>query len=151
MKTSNLHKTQNTKDDEDDEDEEESEENQPRMDYASIAHYGCINRIRVINSLVIRHFYHVIVNDSRTFSKLVCLFNFQSTIANNTILAASWSELGKVYIWDLKTQIQAVNDVALLSKYRQDDLTVKTKPIFTFSGHQSEGFALDWCPTSEGF
>lgn len=52
MKNSNLHKTQkldsDEPDDEDDDDEEEeNEEKRPRMDYASVAHYGCINRIRV--------------------------------------------------------------------------------------------------------
>ncbi|KAK6617142.1 hypothetical protein RUM43_014744 [Polyplax serrata] len=127
MKTSNLHKTQkkeeeeeDDEDDNEDSDEEENEETRPRMDYASMAHYGCVNRIR-------------------------------STIAKNTILAASWSEQGKVNIWDLKQQIQAVNDMKLLAKYRLDDVNVHSKPLFTFSGHQSEGFALDWCPTSEGF
>lgn len=63
MKTSNLHKTQKIKneededDDDDDEDESEDEENEeirPRMDYASIAHFGCINRIRVcVSELII--------------------------------------------------------------------------------------------------
>lgn len=74
----------------------------------------------------------------------------QTTIAGNTILAASWSEMGKVHVWDLKEQIQAVNDMKLLAKYRQNDSSVKSKPVFTFSGHQSEGFALDWCTTAEG-
>lgn len=55
MKMSNLHKTQENEDDEDedddddddDDDEEEPEERRPRLDYASIHNYGCINRIRV--------------------------------------------------------------------------------------------------------
>lgn len=53
MKTSNLHKTQKSdEDDEDsdkdeDSDDEELEEKAPKMDYASVAHFGCINRIRV--------------------------------------------------------------------------------------------------------
>ncbi|KAL0270839.1 UNVERIFIED_CONTAM: hypothetical protein PYX00_008120 [Menopon gallinae] len=125
MKTSNLHKTQKSEEDDDsdeedeDSEDEEPEEKAPKMDYASVAHFGCINRIR-------------------------------TTSFNNTILAAAWSEMGKVSVWDLKNQIQAVNDLRLLAKYRSDNLEVNSKPLYTFSGHQSEGFAVDWCSTIKG-
>jgi len=51
MKMSNLQKTYKEKADDSEDsgesDSEEEEDNLPRLDYASIAHYGCINRIRV--------------------------------------------------------------------------------------------------------
>lgn len=54
MKMSNLHRTlqKDASDSEDEsseesEDEEEDETKVPRLDYASIAHFGCVNRIRV--------------------------------------------------------------------------------------------------------
>ncbi|KAK4872637.1 hypothetical protein RN001_014666 [Aquatica leii] len=68
----------------------------------------------------------------------------RSTSVNNTTLAASWSELGRVNIWDLSLQLQAVNEAGVLQKYIKDDLSSAVKPLFTFSGHQQEGFALDW-------
>lgn len=77
-------------------------------------------------------------------------FLFQSTVFNNQLFAASWSEMGRVNIWNLEKQMQAVNDMTTLAKYQKDGETLKTKPVFTFSGHQSEGFAVDWCPTIEG-
>lgn len=56
MKMSNLHRTLSKKDDsdsdeessEESEDEAEDEAKMPRLDYASIAHFGCVNRIRVM-------------------------------------------------------------------------------------------------------
>ncbi len=62
-------------------------------------------------------------------------------------MAASWSELGKVYIWDLTYPLQAVSDSKVMSDYVKRDSQL---PVFQFSGHQSEGFALDWSPVVEG-
>ncbi|CAH8641159.1 unnamed protein product [Heterobilharzia americana] len=59
-------------------------------------------------------------------------------------LAASWSENGSVFIWDLTRPLTAVNDSAVMAQYtRQNESSL---PIFTFKGHASEGFALDWSP-----
>lgn len=74
----------------------------------------------------------------------------QSTILSNKVLAASWSELGRVNIWDLTQQLQAVDNDQLLAKYNKNNLGNSVTPLFTFSGHQQEGFAIDWCPTFEG-
>jgi len=77
-------------------------------------------------------------------------FFFQTSVVNETVLAASWSETGRVNIWDLRKQIKAVNDMKLLTQYRNNDEVSKSKPLFTFSGHQAEGFALDWSSSSPG-
>ncbi|XP_044760687.1 glutamate-rich WD repeat-containing protein 1 [Coccinella septempunctata] len=69
---------------------------------------------------------------------------------NNITLAASWSELGRVNIWDLTEQLQAVDDGELLKVYNNQNKSHSTKPLFTFSGHQKEGFSMDWSPTMPG-
>lgn len=65
---------------------------------------------------------------------------------------ASWSELGRVNIYDLREQLNAVENASLLHAYRskRDKADGGIKPLYTFKGHLSEGFALDWCPTKLG-
>ncbi|KAL3275877.1 hypothetical protein HHI36_020615 [Cryptolaemus montrouzieri] len=65
-------------------------------------------------------------------------------------LAASWSELGRVNIWNLTEQLQAVDNPQLLTSYNNQNKSNSAKPAFTFSGHQKEGFAIDWCTTMPG-
>lgn len=66
------------------------------------------------------------------------------------MLAATWSELGRVNIWNLTQQLQAVDNDQLLAKYNKENAGSNVSPVFTFSGHQQEGFAIDWCPTFTG-
>lgn len=66
------------------------------------------------------------------------------------MLAASWSELGRVNIWDLSEQLQIVDSDILLSKYNKEKRSGDIKPLFSFHGHQYEGFAIDWSPTVVG-
>lgn len=79
-----------------------------------------------------------------------CYILFQSTILNNVVVAASWSELGRVNIWNLTQQLQVVENDQLLSKYNKENTANSITPLFTFTGHQKEGFALDWCNTMTG-
>lgn len=131
MKMSNLHKTQEGDDEEDDEDVEleddqddvadKSELKKPQMTCALIKHQGCVNRVRARR-------------------------------LGNSVFAGSWSELGRVNIWNLSEQLQAVEDAQLLKQYEQQSASndATARPVFTFSGHQQEGFAIDWSPSAEG-
>lgn len=74
----------------------------------------------------------------------------RSCIYNDHVLAASWSELGRVNIFDLSEQINCVNNPPLLSKYNAENKSQKIEPIFTFKGHQKEGFGIDWSSTMPG-
>ncbi|RXG69898.1 Glutamate-rich WD repeat-containing protein 1 [Armadillidium vulgare] len=77
-------------------------------------------------------------------NKLVLL---KSVTLNDKKLAATWSELGQVNIWDLSPMLEAVE------KVEEEDSTqvnVNTSPLFTFNDHGIEGFALDWSPTLPG-
>ncbi|XP_065071674.1 glutamate-rich WD repeat-containing protein 1-like [Rhopilema esculentum] len=59
----------------------------------------------------------------------------------NRHLVASWSDTGKVHIWDVAEQMNALDKPgAPKNQYFGD----KVKPMFTFNGHQAEGFAIDW-------
>ena len=64
------------------------------------------------------------------------------------MLAATWSDRGKVHIWDLSRPIMAVNDLRVMSEYTKNEES--PAPLFTFTGHQVEGFAVDWAATTPG-
>lgn len=63
-------------------------------------------------------------------------------------LTATWSDKGKVYIYDITTPIHAVADLKSINTYTAQK--VDPKPIFTFGGHLSEGYGLDWAPLKSG-
>lgn len=63
-------------------------------------------------------------------------------------IAASWSSVGTVDIWDLTKHYDLLNNNKNSSQPHQTVLDVK--PIYSFSGHQTEGYAMDWSPTAPG-
>ncbi|EDO34980.1 predicted protein [Nematostella vectensis] len=62
----------------------------------------------------------------------------------NRHIVASWSERGSVHIWDVEAQIIASDNPGSSSQPRE------SSPLFTFSGHASEGFAMDWSRNTHG-
>ena len=115
-------------DDEDESDEELSDDEdessagkRPVMSVAAIRHQGCVNRVRC-------------------------------TQMGEETYVATWSELGKVHLWNLEEQLNALQDPKDLAQYKLnvDNARMGSRPVFTFKGHQTEGYALDWCPTETG-
>lgn len=53
-----------------------------------------------------------------------------------------------MYLWDLKRPLNAVNDSTVMAVYTRNEES--PPPIFTFPGHQVEGFAMDWSKTTPG-
>ncbi|CAF3302218.1 unnamed protein product [Rotaria socialis] len=72
----------------------------------------------------------------------------RSTVINDRKIAATWSDAGKVHIWDLSRLIHAVNDSSVMAAYVRNQES--PRPLYTFSGHTNEGFAMDWSPTIPG-
>ena len=64
------------------------------------------------------------------------------------MLAATWSDRGRVHIWDLTRPLMAVNDSSVMAEYTKNEES--PPPVFTFTGHQVEGFAIDWAETTPG-
>ncbi|KAJ0178404.1 hypothetical protein K1T71_006227 [Dendrolimus kikuchii] len=123
IKMSNLHQTSKSEDDEesDDDDEDEVEDEEKKP--------------------------------QMTFSFIKhqgCVNRIRATSFKNSVLAATWSELGRVDIWNITQQLQAVDDPMLLERYNLDTVTNPVKPLYSFNGHQQEGFGIDWCPTEPG-
>ncbi|XP_063961364.1 glutamate-rich WD repeat-containing protein 1-like [Lytechinus pictus] len=71
----------------------------------------------------------------------------RSTTLGDKQIAASWADTGNVHIWDLSEPLQAIESPAAMAKYMKQN---NSKPLYTFSGHVTEGYALDWSPTVPG-
>ena len=67
----------------------------------------------------------------------------------STQVAASWSETGRVNVWDLTKQLQAVEDEKTNDLFKK--LRTLPKPIFSFIGHKAEGYAMDWSVVNKGY
>ena len=76
------------------------------------------------------------------------MLHFQTAHMGDKVLAATWADTGKVHIWDLSRPLNAVNDSSIMSTYTRTQESPMA--LFTFAGHQVEGFAMDWCPTVPG-
>jgi len=69
----------------------------------------------------------------------------RATKINSKRFAASWSELGKVFIYDLSKPWNALaGGEAGLKDYNSQRLDARIKPCASFKGHLTEGFAMDW-------
>lgn len=69
---------------------------------------------------------------------------------SGAFLAATWSEHCAVHIWDLKNQLNAVSSATAMETYLKDKKQRCAPPVYTFTGHMSEGFSLDWSPITPG-
>jgi hypothetical protein len=58
-------------------------------------------------------------------------------VINDCKIAATWSDTGKVHIWDLSRLLHAVNDSSVMAAYVRNQES--PKPLFTFTGHMTEG------------
>jgi len=66
----------------------------------------------------------------------------QATMFGECKLAATWSETGRVHVWDLTTPLANVDGMQAS--------TSSHSALFTFAGHQSEGYAVDWSAVDKG-
>ncbi|KAI7868744.1 WD40-repeat-containing domain protein [Spinellus fusiger] len=112
IKMSNLHKTQ--QDDSDDEEDPNALDEDPVLEYKSIPHAGCVNRLRIMPQQKESH------------------------------IAATWSETGKVHVWDLTAHVKSLS-------IPTTPLPKTSKPLYTVHNHgREEGYALDWSPLEAG-
>ena len=61
-------------------------------------------------------------------------------------LVATWSDTGKVHIFNVAPQLMAMDSpgAPVIGQREQN------RPLFTCGAHRNEGFALDWSPTVAG-
>lgn len=65
-------------------------------------------------------------------------------------IVATWSESGKVHLFDCRKQLQTLDLEIMSTDGRSVPVSNRAEPIFTFAKHQDEGFALGWSSCSVG-
>ncbi|KAL1718489.1 WD40-repeat-containing domain protein [Schizophyllum commune] len=126
-KMSSLHKTQRDADDSDNDDDDEDDESLDEdavLEYRSIPHLGGINRVRA--------------------QPLPAGTGLPPP--SSPYYTATWSETGKVHIWDVRPLIESLD----VPGYTYDKSRTHT-PAFTLNSHgRAEGFAMDWAASGPG-
>ncbi|THH33417.1 hypothetical protein EUX98_g767 [Antrodiella citrinella] len=124
-KMSSLHKTQRNSDDSDSDDDEDDDalDEDPILEYRSIPHLGGVNRVRAQP-----------LPSSQPLPSV-----------SQPYFVASWSETGKVHVWDVRPLIEALD----VPGYTIDKSRTNT-PAFTVNSHgRAEGFAMDWASSGD--
>ncbi|XP_049956353.1 glutamate-rich WD repeat-containing protein 1 [Schistocerca serialis cubense] len=73
-----------------------------------------------------------------------CVNRVRVSTYEDLVLTAAWSELGNVSVWNITPQLREVDQP------QNDSGTLPGQPLYTFTGHQSEGFGLDWSSVMPG-
>lgn len=73
-----------------------------------------------------------------------CVNRLRVNRISGKTMTATWSDKGKVHIYDLTTPVQAVYDQRSINTYTAQK--TEPRPVYTFGGHFVEGYALDWSP-----
>lgn len=128
MKMSNLHKVKHKPEDED-EPESDDDDDDSCNDEDSEETKPCLM------AAMIKH--------------LGCVNRIKAKFINRHPFAATWSEIGKVHIWDLMAPLAATENHSKLEHFEKNSDNIK--PLFTFSGHLVEGYGLDWSPVMQGY
>jgi len=71
----------------------------------------------------------------------------RQTTINNKQFCATWSETGTVYVWD---NTKGMESLDLPGVAQHQTAPNSSKHTFHFSGHQAEGFAMDWSSATPG-
>lgn len=134
MKMSNLHRTSKEGGGDDDDDEEDSDSE--AEDDEDVDEDGMDKKKPKMDCALIKH--------------QGCVNRIRATTIGDKTVVASWSELGRVNIWNVTEQLEVVNDAEMLKSYEKEVRGDSVRPVFTFSGHQEEGYGMDWSPTAQG-
>lgn len=124
---SNLHRTSREKNESDDDDSELSDEEDDDDNNSKKPQMTC-----------------ALINHQGSVNRI----RWQFVDGNNFV--AVWSELGRVTIWSIDDELKAVDDPSYMQTYEKNSKENAKKPLFSFSGHRKEGFAMDWSQTAYG-
>jgi len=87
--------------------------------------------------------YTKIIVSSGNNETSINVLSLQASNVNGKQVAATWSDNGTVFIWDLTKALHAVNDLQAMKVYVSTK-SANARALHSFTGHQSEGFAMDW-------
>jgi ribosome assembly protein RRB1 len=62
-------------------------------------------------------------------------------------LTISWSFMSLSQVWDMAAHVRALSGPSIGA---QADTDKHKAPLYIFTGHKDEGFAIDWSPITPG-
>ena len=84
--------------------------------------------------------------------KLGCINRLRYRQLGSTAVVAAWAEQGSVSIWSLDKSLQKLEEPVFIKPGDKENQWPREEsmPLFKFSGHATEGFALNWSDASPG-
>eukprot|EP01113_Clastostelium_recurvatum_P046850 TRINITY_DN826_c1_g1_i3.p1 TRINITY_DN826_c1_g1~~TRINITY_DN826_c1_g1_i3.p1 ORF type:complete len:338 (-),score=81.32 TRINITY_DN826_c1_g1_i3:37-1050(-) len=70
----------------------------------------------------------------------------QATCGDDIAVVATWSETGRVHCWNISEQLTSLD----ASGPSAPASSLNSTPLYTFTQHTTEGYALDWSPLTKG-
>ncbi|KAK6944829.1 WD40 repeat [Dillenia turbinata] len=70
-------------------------------------------------------------------------------MTQNPHITASWADTGDVQVWDFSSHLNALAESGAEVSQRTSQV-FNHAPLFKFSGHKDEGYAIDWSPVVPG-
>ncbi|KAH9422710.1 Glutamate-rich WD repeat-containing protein 1 [Dermatophagoides pteronyssinus] len=78
-----------------------------------------------------------------------CVNRIRCRQIGDKLIVANWSDHGAVHLWDMSDALKACDDDSQrIADFNKRN--IHTKPIYSFNGHHSPGFGLDWSPVDDG-
>ncbi|KAF8671589.1 hypothetical protein HU200_049913 [Digitaria exilis] len=128
----------------DEEDEEINEDTKPILHMKKVAHVGCVNRIRSMNQKP-----HICATWGDTGHVQVIRMHHVDFFMHSASLTVAW--LLNMQVWDLSSFLNSLAESGSATPApKEDDIIHKHLPVKVFSGHQKEGYAIDWSPLVTG-
>ena len=80
----------------------------------------------------------------RTIKHMGCVNRVRASRRRRNVLA-SWSDTGRVFVWDVQEQLNSLDDP---TTFKKKDIKF-THPVYVDKSHSDEGFALDFSHLSD--
>lgn len=79
-----------------------------------------------------------------------CVNRIRCRRIGDKLIVANWSDHGAVHLWNMTDALNTCDegDSQRIADFNKQNL--HTKPIYSFNGHHSPGFGLDWSPVNDG-
>ena len=81
-----------------------------------------------------------------------CVNRIRYRQLGSTSVVAAWSERGTVSVWSLDKSLQKLEEPLFVKPGDKDNNWPRDEsaPLFTFTGHTREGFAINWSDVTPG-
>jgi hypothetical protein len=148
VRLTQLTKTRKDGDDSDDSDDSDADgdaDGGPVLQSRVLAHHGCVRRVRGVRAQPPAAALGRLTPPVRSRGRGVNRIRAQPQAPH---VVATWAETGHVQVWDVKPQLLALNGETAAAGAAPKLARVPPRQVFT--GHQTEGYAMDWSPVVAG-